>query len=172
MTASRPIVFVVDDDVSVRESLEALIQRHGWQAETFATAREFLLRARASEPSCLILDVSLPDLNGLDLQNRISIDRIDMPIIFITGFGDVSMTVRAMEAGAVEFLTKPFDDETLLNAVRGALARSRAALDSEQGMRAIRERYALLSRREREVMILVVSDRPVEQAGRRGARNQ
>src|SRR5258708_17757038 len=116
MPDATPIVFVVDDDVSVRESLELLIRCAGWQPETFASAQEFLARPRVRVPSCLVLDVSLPDLNGLDLQKRIAGDRIDIPIIFITGHGDVPMTVRAMKAGAVEFLTKPFGDDVLLNA--------------------------------------------------------
>ena len=118
MSHATPIVFVVDDDVSVRESLELLLRSAGWQPETFASAQEFLSRPRVLAPSCLVLDVTLPDLNGLDLQKRIAADRIDMPIIFITGYGDVPMTVRAMKAGAVEFLTKPFGDDVLLGAIR------------------------------------------------------
>ena len=132
------IVFVVDDDVSVRESLELLIRCEGWRPEIFASAQEFLARPRALTPSCIILDVSLPDLNGLELQKRIGVDQIGMPIIFITGHGDVPMTVQAMKAGAVEFLTKPFSDEVLLNAVRDALERSRAALDQEAKMQTVR----------------------------------
>src|SRR5450432_4164863 len=128
MSHAVPIVFVVDDDVSVRESLELLIRCEGWQPETFASAQEFLARPRVLAPSCMILDVSLPGLNGLDLQKRIAVDRIEMPIIFITGHGDVPMTVQAMKAGAVEFLTKPFSDEVLLTAIRHALERSRSAL--------------------------------------------
>ena len=124
----RPIVFVVDDDVSVRRSLELLIESAGWQPETFASAQEFLHRPRLVAPSCLVLDVSLPDLDGLELQRRVAPDRIDMPIIFISGYGDVPMTVRAMKAGAVEFLTKPFDDDVLLDAIRDAIERSRTAL--------------------------------------------
>src|SRR5580765_4319292 len=124
----QPIVFVVDDDVSVRESLELLIKFAGWQPETFASAKDFLERPRTTTPSCLVLDVSLPDLNGLELQKLIASDRIDMPIIFITGHGDVPMTVQAMKAGAVEFLTKPFDDEVLLTAIRQALTHSTATL--------------------------------------------
>src|SRR2546427_10414457 len=131
MSHVTPIVFVVDDDVSVRESLELLIRNAGWQPELLATAQEFLARPRLLAPSCLVLDVSLPDLNGLDLQQRIAPDRIDMPIIFITGHGDVPMTVRAMKAGAVEFLTKPFGDEVLLGAIRSALERSHTALGDE-----------------------------------------
>jgi FixJ family two-component response regulator len=157
-------VFVVDDDVSVREALEPLIRFAGWQPETFASAQEFLDRPRLSVPSCLVLDVSLPDLNGLDLQKRI-VDRTDMPIIFITGHGDVPMTVRAMKAGAVEFLTKPFDDEALLSAIRNAIERSEAALGDEANLRVLRERYASLSPREREVMSLVVSGLLNKQVG-------
>src|SRR6202521_3452390 len=129
MSHPTPIVFVVDDDVSVRESLELLIRCAGWQPEVFASAQEFLSRPRVLAPSCLVLDVTLPGLNGLDLQKRIAADRADMPIIFITGFGDVPITVQAMKAGAVEFLTKPFSDDALLSAIRQALARSRATLD-------------------------------------------
>jgi FixJ family two-component response regulator len=152
-----PIVFVVDDDISVRESLESLISFVGWQTETFASAQEFLARPRALVPSCLVLDVSLPDLNGLELQKRIAADRIDMPIIFITGYGDIPMTVRAMKAGAVEFLTKPFCNEALLAAVRGAIERSTTALDHELEMQRLRERFASLSPRERQVLTFVVS---------------
>jgi FixJ family two-component response regulator len=152
-----PIVFIVDDDISVRESLELLIQSEGWQPETFESAQEFLDRPRALVPSCLVLDVSLPGLNGLELQKRVAAERTDMPIIFITGHGSVPMTVQAMKAGAVEFLTKPFKDEVLLSAVRSALERSRAALTDEAGMQSLRERYASLTRREGEVMALVVS---------------
>jgi len=158
-------VFVVDDDVSVRESLELLIGCAGWQAETFASAQEFLARPRVIAPSCLVLDVSLPDLNGLDLQKRVAVDRIDMPIIFITGYGDVPMTVQAMKAGAVEFLTKPFSDDVLLSAIRQAIDRSRTALDEEAGTRVLRDCYASLSRREREVMALVVSGLLNKQVG-------
>ena len=154
---STPIVFVVDDDVSVRESLELLIHTAGWHPETFASASAFLARPREQVPSCLVLDVSLPDLNGLELQTRIAGDRLDMPIIFITGYGDVPMTVKAMKAGAVEFLTKPFSDDVLLNAIAAALERRRTALGHEAEMREVRMRYASLSRREREVMALVVS---------------
>ena len=156
---------MVDDDVSVRESLELLIGSAGWKPETFASARAFLSRPKPDVPSCLVLDVSLPDLNGLDLQNRVAADRADMPIIFITGYGDVPMTVRAMKAGAVEFLTKPFDDEVLLTAIRGAIERSRAALDREAELSALRERQESLTPREREVMVLVVSGKLNKQVG-------
>jgi FixJ family two-component response regulator len=156
MSRDTPTVFVVDDDVSVRESLEALIRVAGWQPQTFSTAQEFLSLPRVFVPSCLVLDVTLPDLNGLDLQQRIATDRIDMPIIFITGHGDVPMTVRAMKAGAVEFFTKPYGDEVLLGAIQQAIECSRAALRRETETRSIRDLYASLSRRERQVMALVV----------------
>jgi len=162
---ATPIVFVVDDDVSVRESLELLIRSAGWKPETFASAKAFLSRPRPEVPSCLVLDVLLPDLNGLDLQNRIAADRSDMPIVFITGYGDIPMTVRAMKAGAVEFLTKPFDDDALLNAIRNAIERSRMALDREAELRALRDRQASLTPREREVMALVVSGKLNKQVG-------
>ncbi|MGD0932417.1 MAG: response regulator [Candidatus Korobacteraceae bacterium] len=152
-----PIVFVVDDDVSVRESLELLIRGEGWQPKTFASAQEFLDHPRVPVPNCLILDVSLPGLNGLDLQGLVAGERTDMPIIFITGYGDVPMTVQAMKAGAVEFLTKPFKDDVLLAAIRGALERSRVALSLEAEMRILRDCYTSLSQRERQVMGLVVS---------------
>src|SRR5256884_3619921 len=139
MPDATPIVFVVDDDVSVRESLELLIRCAGWQPETFASSQEFLARSRISVPSCLVLDVSLPGLNGLDLQRRVAVERPDMPIIFITGYGDVPMTVRAMKAGAVEFLTKPFGDNMLLSAIRHALDRSRSALGRESEMQVLRD---------------------------------
>jgi FixJ family two-component response regulator len=165
MAHATPTVFVVDDDISVRESLELLIRCAGWDPETFASAQEFLDRPRTFAPSCLVLDVGLPDLNGLDLQKMVAVERTDMPIIFITGYGDVPMTVRAMKAGAVEFLTKPFDDEALLGAIRQAVERSHATLDHEEGLRLLRERHASLSRREREVMALVVSGLLNKQVG-------
>jgi FixJ family two-component response regulator len=160
-----PMVFVVDDDISVRESLEALVRDAGWHVETFASAAEFLSRPRPPGPSCLVLDVSLPDLNGLDVQKHVAADRADMPIIFITGYGDVPTTVRAMKAGAVEFLTKPFGDEVLLTAVRNAIERSHAALDHAAETLALRDAHASLSRREREVMALVVSGLLNKQVG-------
>ena len=150
-------MFVVDDDVSVRESLELLIRYAGWQAQTFESADQFIARPPLLGPSCLILDIAMPGLNGLDLQKRIAADRASLPIIFITGHGDVPMTVQAIKAGAVEFLTKPFSDEVMLIAIANALERSRAALDAQAQMNALRERYACLSRREREVMALVVT---------------
>jgi FixJ family two-component response regulator len=165
MSNSTSIVFVVDDDISVRESLELLIRCAGWQPETFASAQEFLARPRLLVPSCLVLDVTLPGLNGLDLQKRIAVDRIDMPIIFITGYGDVPTTVQAMKAGAVEFLTKPFGDDVLLSAIRHAIDRSRAALGHEAEMQVLRDRYASLTPREREVMALVASGLLNKQVG-------
>ena len=150
-------MFVVDDDVSVRESLELLVRCEGWQPETFASAQEFLDHPRVLVPNCLVLDVSLPGLNGLDLQQLVARDRTDMPIIFITGHGDVPMTVQAMKAGAVEFLTKPFNEDVLLTAIRSALERSRVALSREAEIRALRDHYASLSQRERQVMALVVA---------------
>jgi len=160
----KPIVFVVDDDISVRESLEMLIQFAGWQPETFASAEEFLAHPRVLTPNCLVLDVSLPDLNGLDLQKLVA-DRLEMPIIFITGYGDVPMTVRAMKAGAVEFLTKPLAEEPLLSAIRHAIERSQTALGNEAEMQALRDRYASLTPREREVMAMVVSGLLNKQVG-------
>jgi FixJ family two-component response regulator len=157
MSDVTPIVFVVDDDVSVRESLESLIRCEGWQPKIFASAQEFLDSPRVHIPNCLVLDVSLPGLNGLDLQGLVADERPDMPIIFITGHGDVPMTVQAMKAGAVEFLTKPFDDGVLLTAIRAALERSQVALKQEAEMRVLRDRHASLSQRERQVMVLVVS---------------
>ena len=161
MTASilnaTPIVFVVDDDISVRESLELLFRFQGWETETLASAQEFLIRPRRAVPSCLVLDVFLPDINGLDLQKRLALERTDMPILFITGHSDVPTTVQAMKAGAIEFLMKPFEQNVLLDAIRESLDRSRLALTREMEMRALRNRYASLSRRERQVMALVVS---------------
>jgi FixJ family two-component response regulator len=153
----KPVVFVVDDDISVRESLESLIRCEGWQPKTFASAQQFLDQPQAIVPNCLVLDVSLPGLNGLDLQKLVADKRTDMPIIFITGYGDVPITVQAMKAGAVEFLTKPFNDDVLLTAIRSALERSRVALSLQAEMKVLRDRYASLSQRERQVMALVVS---------------
>ena len=165
MSDGTPIVFVVDDDLSVRESLELLIRCEGWQPEIFGSAQEFLSRPRVLVPSCLILDVSLPGLNGLDLQKRIASDRIDMPIIFITGHGDIPMSVRAMKAGAIEFLTKPFGNDALLSAIRDAIERSQAALGREAQIRALRDCYASLTPRERQVMALVASGLLNKQVG-------
>jgi FixJ family two-component response regulator len=165
MPAATPVVFIVDDDVSVRESLELLVSQAGWRPEVFASAQEFLAHPRALTPSCLILDVSLPDLNGLELQKRIAHDRADMPIIFITGHGSIPMTVEAMKAGAVEFLTKPFGPEVLLGAIQNAVDRSRAALDTQADLQALRERHESLSVREREVMALVIRGMLNKQVG-------
>jgi FixJ family two-component response regulator len=162
---ATPIVFVVDDDISVRESLELLIRSEGWQPETFESAQEFLAHPRALVPSCLVLDFSLPGLNGLELQKRVAVERTDMPIIFITGFGDVPMTVQAMKAGAAEFLTKPFGDDVLLSAIRHALDRSQSALGHEAEMQVLRDCYASLTPREREVMALVASGLLNKQVG-------
>jgi FixJ family two-component response regulator len=156
-SCGTPIVFVVDDEASVRESLESLIDSAGWRPETFASASEFLARPQPASPSCLVLDMRLPGLNGLDLQAQISADRLDMPIIFISAYGDVPMTVRAMKGGAIDCLMKPFRDDVLLGAVRQGLERSRMVLEHEAQMRALRERQGSLTRREREVMTLVVA---------------
>jgi FixJ family two-component response regulator len=156
---ATPIVFIVDGDVSVRESLESQVRGAGWHPEAFASAAEFLARPRTLTPSCLVLDITLPGLNGLDLQKRVAVDRKDMPIIFITGCRDVPMTVQAMKAGAVEFLTKPFRADVLWSAMRDAIDRSRTALEREAQTRALRDCYTSLSRREREVMAPVVAGR-------------
>ena len=165
MLHATPIVFLVDDDASVRSALESLIESAGWVPETFASAQEFLRRPRVAAPSCLVLDVSLPDINGLELQRRVATDRTDMPIIFISGYGDVPMTVRAMKAGAVEFLMKPFKDDVLLAAIRGAIERSLTALREESEAQVLRSRSASLTPREREVMALVVSGLLNKQVG-------
>ncbi len=159
VSESSSIVLVVDDDISVRESLELLLRHEGFDVETFVSAQEFLGRPPVTVPSCLILDISLPGLNGLDLQKRIAVERHEMPIIFITGYGDVPMTVQAMKAGAVEFLTKPFGDEVLLSAIRAAIKRSDITLGHEAQSRALHDRYALLTLRETQVMALVVAGR-------------
>jgi FixJ family two-component response regulator len=165
MSHAVPIVFVVDDDVSVRESLELLIRCEGWEPQTFASAPEFLAHPRALVPNCLVLDISLPGLNGLDLQKQIAVERSEMPIIFITGYGDVPKTVQAMKAGAVEFLTKPFSDDVLLSAIRQAVERSETTFDQAAEMRTLRDRYAALSGRERDVMALVVAGLLNKQVG-------
>ena len=157
-------MFVVDDDISVRESLEGLLRSAGWRVETFVSAADFLAYPRTNVPCCLVLDVSLPDLNGLELQQRLD-DRRELPIVFITGHGDIPMSVRAMKAGAIEFLTKPFKAGALLDAVRGAIERSTAALRRETELKTLRESYAALSRREREVLELVVSGKLNKQVG-------
>ena len=162
---SIPIVFVVDDDVSVRESLEILIRHEGLEVETFQSAREFLARPRCEVPCCLILDVSLPDLSGLELQERIAAERSAMPIVFLTGYGDIPMTVKAMKRGALEFLTKPFDADVLLDAIRKALRRSEAALGRESEIYALRADFESLTPRERDVMKLVVTGLLNKQVG-------
>src|ERR1700757_890841 len=162
--ATMPIVFIVDDDLSVRESLESLVLSAGWQAESFASAKDFLDRPRVIAPSCLVLDVHLRDLSGLDLQKRV-VDRVDMPVIFITGYGDVPTTVQAMKAGALEFLTKPYSGDVVLAAMENAIERSRPALGRRAKGMSIQDPYASLSRREREVMALVVSGRLNKQVG-------
>ena len=164
MSDVTSIVFVVDDDISVRESLELLISAAGWQPETFASAQDFLSRPRPTVPCCLVLDVTLPGLSGLELQQRLT-ERTDMPIIFITGHGDVPMSVQAMKAGAVEFLTKPFTNDVLLDAIGGAIKRSRTAVRQEAELRVLRSAYASLTPREREVMALVVSGLLNKQVG-------
>ena len=165
MPDARPTVFVVDDDISVRESLEGLIGVSGWTPRVFGSAEAFLAYPATPGPCCMVLDVSLPDLSGLDLQAMIASERAHMPIIFITGHGDVPTSVRAMKAGAAEFLTKPFGDDVLLDAIETALQRSRAAVDEETALQVLRDRHASLSRREREVMALVVSGLLNKQVG-------
>jgi len=165
MSPASPVIFVVDDDISVRESLELLIRHEGLAVETFVSAQEFLARPRVSAPSCLILDVSMPGLNGLELQKLIAPDRHDMPIIFITGHGDIPMTVQAMKAGAAEFLTKPFGDDVLLKAIRNAIERSRVLLDRDAEILELKARYARLTSREREVLALVTAGLPNKQVG-------
>jgi FixJ family two-component response regulator len=163
--AATPIVFVVDDDISVRESVELLICNEGWQPMLFESARDFLARTPTSAPSCLILDVNLPDLSGLDLQQRITGESAAMPIIFITGYGDIPTSVRAMKAGAAEFLTKPFDAGVLIEAIRGALRRSRKTLEKGLERSQLQKRLESLSKRERQVMILVVKGLMNKQVG-------
>jgi FixJ family two-component response regulator len=162
---AMPIVFIVDDDVSVRESLELLVRNENWKPETFASAQEFLNHPRKLVPSCLVLDLALPGLNGLELQKQLAAEHIDMPIIFITGYGDVPKTVQAMKAGAVEFLTKPLDYEALTRAIRNALQQSRLALAQGAEMQELRNRYASLTPREQQVMALVVSGLLNKQVG-------
>ena len=165
MPENPSIVLVVDDDISIRESLELLLRHEGFDVETFVSAQDFLGRPAATVPSCLVLDISLPGLSGLDLQKLVAVERHEMPIIFITGHGDIPITVQAMKAGAQEFLTKPFSDEILLNAVRHALIRSKALLDRSTEIMALKARYSCLSAREREVMALVVAGLPNKQVG-------
>jgi FixJ family two-component response regulator len=165
MPPTMPTVVVVDDDISIRESLELLIQNEGWQPALFESAQEFLAQLPTVVPSCLILDVNLPDLSGLDIQQRISDKKSSTPIIFITGYGDIPTSVRAMKAGAAEFLTKPLDDEIMIGAIREALLRSQANLQQEGAQRQLQERFALLTKREREVMNLVVKGLMNKQVG-------
>ncbi|POA36766.1 response regulator transcription factor [Pseudomonas sp. GW456-12-1-14-TSB6] len=159
MSEVTPVVFVVDDDISVRESLELMIRFAGWQPRLFESAQDFLDAPRALVPSCLVLDINLPDLSGLDLQTALADERHNMPIIFITGYGDIPRTVRALKAGAVEFLTKPFNDEVILSAMADALQSSRVALEGEKNLRALLEAYKTLTPREQEIMASVVSGR-------------
>ena len=154
-----PTVFVVDDDAFVREALETMIQVAGWRASTFASADAFLACPPATGPNCLVLDVNLPGLSGLDLQTFLAGDRGDMPIIFMTGFGDIPMSVRAMKAGAAEFLTKPFSEQVMLDAIGAALDRSRAVVGDQAAVQMLRDCYATLSPREQQVMAGVVSGR-------------
>jgi FixJ family two-component response regulator len=165
MSSVVPIVFIVDDDVSVRESLELLVRNEKWEPATFASAQEFLDHPRKLVPSCLVLDLSLPGLNGLELQKQLAIQHIDMPIIFITGHGDVPKSVQAMKAGALEFLTKPIENDTLTSAIRNALERSRLTMAQEAETRELRDRYAVLTPREQQVMALVVTGLLNKQVG-------
>jgi FixJ family two-component response regulator len=165
MPTVKPIVFVVDDDISVRESLELLIGTAGWHPELFASAQAFLDHPPASVPNCLVLDISLPGLNGLELQKRVTAERSEMPIIFITGHGDVPKTVQAMKAGAVEFLTKPFPDDVLLGAIRQALERSKISLSQAAEIFELKKRYSFLTQREQQVMKLVVAGLLNKQVG-------
>jgi FixJ family two-component response regulator len=165
MSSAIPVVFIVDDDVSVRESVELLVRDENWKPETFASAQEFLDRPRKHVPSCLVLDLSLPGLNGLELQKQLAGEHIDIPIIFITGHGDVPQSVQAMKAGALEFLTKPLNYDALVSAIRNALQRSSFALAQNAEMQELRDRYASLTFRERQVMALVVSGLLNKQVG-------
>jgi FixJ family two-component response regulator len=165
MSSAIPIVFIVDDDISVRESLELLIRDENWKPETFASAQEFLDYPRKRVPSCLVLDLSLPGLDGLELQKQLGSEHIGMPIIFITGHGDVPQSVQAMKAGALEFLTKPIDNDALISAIRNALQRSSFALAQDAEMQDLRNRYTSLTSREKQVMKLVVSGLLNKQVG-------
>jgi len=165
MTNAPPIVFVVDDDISMRESLGALIQDEGWRVETFMSAEAFLNRPHEIVPHCLVLDISMPGLNGLELQKRLAVQQPEMPIIFMTGHGDISKSVQAMKAGAVEFLTKPFNDSALLSAVRDAIERSKVLVDRNAELQALKSRFARLTSREREVFALVAAGLLNKQVG-------
>ena len=159
-----PLVCVLDDDPSLRQALGTLIRSAGWQAEAFATARDFLALPRAGVPCCLLLDFLLPDIDGLDLQQRIAEQEHHMPIVFLTRYGDVQKVVRAMKGGAVDVLTKPFDADALLGAIANAIDLSRARMSEQAELRALRERYSSLTPREREVMALVTAGRLNKQA--------
>jgi len=163
--SEQPIVFVVDDDVSIRDSLALLIRSAGWEPRSFESARAFLDHPRSKVPCCLLLDLSMPDLDGLGLQERLAVEHPDLPIIFVTGHVDVPKTVQAMKAGAVEFLTKPLQGDLLLRAVTDALERSRSALERDAQLEALQGRYASLSQREQEVMTLVVAGLLNKQVG-------
>jgi FixJ family two-component response regulator len=155
--ADAPKVFVIDDDAAMREAIQGLLKSAGLRSETFGAAEEFLRNKRPEGPSCLVLDVSLPGINGLDFQRQLADAGIQIPIIFITGHGDIPMTVKAMKSGAVEFLTKPFQDQALLDAVRQALDGDRVNRQQQSNLADLRKRYEALTPREREVMGLVVS---------------
>jgi FixJ family two-component response regulator len=165
MSTATPIVFIVDDDISVRESLELLVRNENWEPKAFGSAQEFLNHPRTLVPACLVLDLSLPGLNGLELQQQLAVEHIDIPIIFITGYGDVPRSVQAMKAGALEFLTKPLNNEALLSAIRNALERSRLALAQDAEMQELRAHYSSLTPREQQVMALVVSGLLNKQVG-------
>ena len=165
MSDTKPVVYVVDDDVSVRESVQAMVAEAGFKPEAFASAEEFLRHTRQPLPGCLILDVSLPDLNGLELQRAMGTGQTALPIVFITGHGDIPMTVQAMKAGAIEFLTKPFSPEALLAAICSAVERSRTFLAEQLALKALKVRQESLSRRERDVMSLVIRGQLNKQVG-------
>jgi FixJ family two-component response regulator len=156
-SAGAPTVFVIDDDAGIRASIQGLLKSAGLRSESFSTAEDFLRSERPDVPSCLVLDVSLPGVNGLDFQHELADVGVQIPIVFVTGHGDIPMTVKAMKSGAVEFLTKPFKDEDLLDAIHQALDRDRIRRQQQSGLAELRMRYEALTRREREVMSLVVS---------------
>jgi FixJ family two-component response regulator len=155
--AGVPTVFIIDDDRGMRESIQDLVESVGLHAESFATGEEFLKRKRSNDPSCLVLDVRLPQMSGLDFQRRLAESEMQIPIIFVTAHGDVPMSVRALKSGAVEFLTKPFRDQDLLDAIQQALQRDRASQEQQAEIHDLRERYGALTAREQQVMALVVS---------------
>ena len=160
MTEDQPTVFVIDDDASVREAVKGVVKSVGLQAETFASTQDFLRKWLPEKPSCLVLDVRMPGLSGLDFQHELTKGNIRIPIIFLTGYGDIPMTVRAMKAGAVEFLTKPFRDQDLLDAIQLALDRDRTMRRERSDSKALRKRFETLTTRERQVMSLVVAGKP------------